>query len=90
MGHPTVKGFADLNDVPEDDRIAIIADAAASGVVVGFVVENYAKADRYIAKITQRDQRVRVLSRGPGPIPDSVLVRVGSWMEAATIGRPDQ
>ena len=70
-----MKAFADLADLSEDDRIAIIAKTAAAGVIVGFVVDDEPKADRYIAKLSAYP--VRVIDRGPGPVFGTVLVRVG-------------
>lgn len=70
-----MKAYADLADLPEDDRIAIIAAAAAEGNVVGFMVEDNAKADRYIEKL-KAYPLVRFIDRGPGLV-GTVLVRVG-------------
>lgn len=70
-----MRGFSDLADLPEDDRIRIIADAAMTGATVGFVVDDDTKADRYIQKLG--GYRVRVIDRGPGPVRGTVLVRVG-------------
>jgi len=71
-----MKAFADLADLPEDKRIAIIGDVASGGLVVGFVVEDAEKADRYVKKLLERF-KVRIVGRGPGPIDKTVLVRVG-------------
>lgn len=69
-------GYTDLADRPEDDRIAIIGSAVVDGrLTVAFVVDDDAKADRYVRKLTAR-YKVRVLSRAPGP-RGSVLVKVG-------------
>jgi hypothetical protein len=70
-----MKAYADLGDLPEDDRIAVIAKTAAHGHVVGFVVEDDAKADRYITKLAR--YQVRIIDRGAGPVRGTVLVRVG-------------
>lgn len=71
-----MKAFADLADLPEDDRIDIIAQAARDGAIVGFVVEDDQKADRYVQKLRERG-RTRIIGRGPGPVENTVLVRVG-------------
>lgn len=68
--------FADLADLPEDERIAIIGKEAQAGKRVAFVVEDAAKADRYIRKLLL-DFNVRVLERGPGPVKNTVYVKVG-------------
>jgi hypothetical protein len=72
-----VKGYADLADLPEDDRITSIGKTAAAGNVVGVVVDDDAKADRYIKKLSRRFPNVRVIDRGAGPVAGTVLVRVG-------------
>ncbi len=70
------KGFADLADLPEDDRIEIIGRNAMQGQRVGFIVDDDEKADRYIEKLTSRFN-VEVASRGPGPVEGhSILVIV--------------
>ena len=72
------EGFAELADLPEPQRIEIIARTAALGKVVGFIVEDDEKADRYIAALTlQKRWRVRVVDRMPGPVKGTVMVRVG-------------
>lgn len=74
-----MKAFADLADLPEDDRIAIIARTASQpdAGVIGFVVDDDAKADRYISKLLAASSQVRLIDRGPGPVKGTVLVRVG-------------
>jgi hypothetical protein len=77
--------FADIADFDEDDRIERIGKAvmkaprssADKPVVVAFVVEDDAKADRYIKKLQKRFPGIRVIDRFPGPVPDTVSVRMG-------------
>lgn len=57
-----MKAFADLADLPEDDRIRVIGETAEHGERVGFFVDDDAKADRYIKKLTERF-RVQVVER---------------------------
>lgn len=57
-----MKTFADLADLPEDERIRIIGETAEQGQRVGFFVDDDAKADRYIEKLTKRF-RVHVVDR---------------------------
>ncbi len=71
-----MKAFADLADLPEDERIAIIGQVASGGALVGFVVDDDDKADRYIKKLSERF-KVRIVDRGVGPVKNTVLVRVG-------------
>jgi hypothetical protein len=69
-----MKGFADLADLPEDERIAIIAETAQTQIV-GFFVDDDAKADRYIRKL---GTRVRVIERRPNfLVKGTVFVKVG-------------
>lgn len=57
-----MKAFADLADLPEDDRIRVIGETAEQGQRVGFFVDDDAKADRYVEKLT-RLYRVQVVDR---------------------------
>jgi hypothetical protein len=68
--------YADLFNLTEDDRIAIIGQQVEQGLTVGFVVEDDDKADRYIEKLMNRF-RVDVVTRGSGPVKDTILVKVG-------------
>ncbi len=70
-----MKGYADLADLPEDERIEIIARTAAAGEIVGFVVDDDPKAERYIRKLRRFD--VRVIDKKAGPVRGTVMVRVG-------------
>ena len=71
------KAFADLANLPEDDRIALIAEAAAAGNIVGVFVDNDESADRYTKKLDAKG--VRVLERVPKAVRGTnvVLLRVG-------------
>lgn len=72
------KGYSDLADLEEDQRIDIIGKTATGGKVVAFVVDDWpGKADRYIRKLSQRYPEVEVLWRGKGPVPKSTTVKVG-------------
>lgn len=70
-----MKAYADLADLPEDQRIKLIAETAAAGSVVGFIVDDEQKADRYIEKL--KAYPVRIVDRKPFPIGKTVMVRVG-------------
>lgn len=79
------KAFADLADKPEDERIALIAAAARKGIV-GFYVDDWAKADRYIMKlrVTAPDVRIYDSKRHRlGPGVHAILVRVGPRQQAS-------
>jgi hypothetical protein len=69
-----VKSFADLSGDPEDTRIAVVGHAAEDAII-GFIVEDDAKADRYLEKLIAR-HRVRLVDRRPGPL-GTILVRIG-------------
>ncbi len=69
-----MKAFADIADLPEDERIAIIAEASRTKIV-GFFVDDDAKADRYIQKL---GDRVRVIERKSNVLVNgTVFVKVG-------------
>lgn len=71
-----MKAFANLADLPEDERIRIAAETAACGHVVGVAVDDEPeKVARYVRKL--RAQGVRVLDQTPGPVNGCVLIRIG-------------
>ena len=80
-----VKAFFDLKRLNENERIDLIgrsvmdepASSADKPTMNGFIVENEAKADRYVAKLEKRFPGIRIISRGPGPTPGLILIRVG-------------
>lgn len=68
--------YADLADLPEGRRIAIIGQAAESAVV-GFFVDDDAKADRYIEKLRAR-YKVRLIDRKADVlVNNTVFVKIG-------------
>lgn len=70
--------YADAFALPEDDRIELIGETAAAGALVGVIVEDDAKADRYVKKLTERFiGRVRIVDRMKGPVKNTILIRVG-------------
>jgi hypothetical protein len=57
-----------LHQHGEDERIALIGQTATCGRAVGFVVEDDAKADRYVAKLQGARLGIRLptqLDNGP-------------------------
>lgn len=60
------KGFADAADMDEDSRIAVIAESVRRlpGKRVVFVVDDDAKADRYMEKLRRALPEIREASRG--------------------------
>ena len=73
-----MKGYSDLYDLPEDERIKIIGKAAQAGKIVGIALEDDAeKIARYIGKLTKWFPKVRHVSTDPGLVPGTVIVCVG-------------
>ena len=73
-----MKGYSDLADLPEDQRIKIIGEAAQAGNICGVALEDDAdKIARYIEKLTSQFPKVRHISTDPGLVPGTVTVRVG-------------
>ena len=71
-----MKAYADLADMPEDDRIRVAADAAKAGHIVGVVTDDEpGKPERYIRKLEA--QGVRIIDRARGPVKHSVMIRIG-------------
>jgi hypothetical protein len=71
-----MKAYADLANLPEDDRISIAAAAAAEGHIVGLIVDDDAAADRYVTKLGAHP--VRIVDRKPfTPVPPTVMIRIG-------------
>lgn len=71
-----MKGYADLADLPEDERIAIIARTAAAGNTVAVFVDNDCVADRYTKKLEKLN--VRVVERRPNVlVKGTVFLKVG-------------
>lgn len=72
-----MKAFADLADLPEDERIRVAAETAAKTLqIVGVVTDDEpGKAARYIAKLSRYP--VRIIDQSPGPVKGTVLIRIG-------------
>lgn len=69
--------YADLADLDEDTRIKVIAQTAIrTKKTIGIIVEDDAKADRYIEKLTAWYPAIKVIERGPGPIENTIAVKV--------------
>lgn len=73
-----MKAYADLADLPEDERIRIAAESAvANGAIVGLITDDEpGKPERYIEKL-RRYPQIRVIDRGPGPVKNTVMIRIG-------------
>lgn len=72
-----MKGYADLADLPEDDRIRIIGKTVMQDQIVGFFVDDDTKADRYIDKLARWFPRVEVAERKRDVlVNNTVFIRV--------------
>lgn len=70
------KGFADLADLPEDERIDIIAHhVLAHGLTAGVVVDDVpGKPERYARKLEERG--CRVVEQVKGPVANTITLKV--------------
>lgn len=71
--------YKDIADESEDERIRQIGEKVMhERLIVAFITDDEAgKADRYIEKLTARFPGIRVIARFPGPVPETVSVKVG-------------
>lgn len=75
--------YQDLFDLSEDQRIDLIGHMVVDHKQTNaFVVEDDAKADRYIKKLVAKFPGVEVVGRGKGPIAGTVYVKVGPRADA--------
>jgi hypothetical protein len=80
-----MKGFADLADLKEDDRITAIGNtvmkapssSADQPIMVAVVVDDHVKADRYVKKLESQFPGIRIIDRFDGPVANTVTIRVG-------------
>ena len=72
-------GYADLADLPEDERIKIIGHTITVHLktVAVCVDDQPGKPERYIKKMTERFPGVVVIDQFKGPVPDVVTIRFG-------------
>lgn len=70
--------FRDMADEPEDERIRQIGEKTmGEKLIVGFITDDEkGKAERYISKLKARFPGIRVIHQGPGPVAETVLVKV--------------
>jgi len=82
-----VPTFSDFSKLPEDDRIDIIGKAVMSmGLTTAFVVDDDAKADRYMQKLKDRFPGIRELVRFKIP---SKKVPKAHWPTAVKVSPPE-
>ena len=76
-----MRGFADLSNMPEDERIRVIGEFAEqqpSGMLIGIIVDHDTarrKVRRYCEKLTSRF-KVRIVDMSPGPVSGSTVIRI--------------
>lgn len=68
--------FVDLADREEDFRIDAIGRTVTSGKTIAFIVEDHAKAGRYIRKLAKRFPDAEPYETFIGPTSDTVTVKV--------------
>ena len=74
-----MKGYSDLADLPEDERIQIIGAYAMEGNIVAFAVDSdpsLVTARRYFTKLKKQFPGIRHIDTSLGP-PGVAIVRVG-------------
>lgn len=71
-----MNGYTDLADLPEDERIAVMANAIREkGITAAVVVDDEAgKPERYTEKLEA--QGCRVIDRQSGPVQGTVTLTV--------------
>ena len=74
-----MKGFRDIADFSEDERIRRIGNAcrARPGQLVAFVTDDEPdKPERYIRKLAERFPDVKFVDKSKGPVANTVTVRM--------------
>lgn len=79
-----IKGYTDLGDLPENDRITVIgkyvmaepANSTEKPQVIGIALENKEKAERYAKKLLRKFPTIKIIEIAPGIIPSTVLLRI--------------
>lgn len=75
--------YTDLADLPEDERIRQIGEAAESGLVVGAALEadDLEKHRRYKEKIQKRFPMAVFIQKIDGPVPGVVILQFGRRLQ---------
>lgn len=69
--------YADLADLPEDERIPLIGKRAMAGEVVAFIVDDEdGKLDRYLFKLFTLFPDLILVGKWPGPVEGAVTAKV--------------
>lgn len=71
--------YADIADLDEDNRIALIGDYVMRyRKTAAFVTDSDpGKSDRYIQKLKHRYPGINIIGLIDGPVPNTVTVKVG-------------
>lgn len=76
--------FVDAAELEEDKRIDLIGKTIMEGVpkdnkpfTSGVVVEDHAKADRYIDKLKVKFPMIRIVKKFDGPVKNTVSIILG-------------
>ena len=70
--------FVDIADFDEDERIDTIGQVVMAQLkTAAFIVEDNAKADRYVCKLKERFPGIVEEWCGPGPLVGLIAVRMG-------------
>ncbi len=81
-----MKGYADLYELTEDERIEAIGKTVMAGpssstdkplVVAVIVDDDGKKAKRYCKKLKAKYPGIRILKKFKGPVPGTVTIQVG-------------
>lgn len=68
--------YSDLKNLSEDERITLIGRAATvHKKIIGVIVDDQKKADRYIKKLTAQFPDIEIISQFP--LAGSITIKVG-------------
>jgi hypothetical protein len=71
------RGYADLADLPEDERITLIVKAVDQGqLTAGVFVDDAVAMRRYEEKLLASG-KVRIVSKGPSGVGSTYFLQVG-------------
>ena len=69
--------YVDLVDLPENDRIDVIAAKVKEGLTIAVITDSDpGKMDRYVAKLQAKCPGLKVVWRGDGPVKNMVTIKV--------------
>lgn len=80
------KGYADLHNLPEDDRIEVIGKCVMENrQVVAFFVDNIpGKAERYIRKLIDKFPGIVIMDRIKEATAGAEMIKIGPHPEDKT------